>query len=240
VTRASLLYFASFGAHALMAVGVVSMKGARKTEDISVAVIEKAKSEPKKDAPPPPPPPPVEPPKAEAKARTAPKAAVAKPAAEAPAPAAGAAPGGDVPDFGLSLGGGTGGGGLAVPVAAAHAGPAAAEAVHVTKKLLGAPAPARTDACADEDHPPTKPKVVSISQPAYTEDARAASIAGKVRVELTVDTTGHVSSARVLEGLGHGLDEAALAAARAATFEPGTRCGKPAPATFVIAMRFAL
>jgi protein TonB len=112
--------------------------------------------------------------------------------------------------------------------------------LQVTKKLLAAPAPPPSDACAEPDRSPTKPKVVSITQPAYTEDARAANIAGKVRVELTVDATGRVSSARVLEGLGHGLDEAALAAARAATFEPGTRCGKPAAATFVIAMRFAL
>jgi hypothetical protein len=55
VTRASLLYLASFGAHAVLAAGVVSMRGARKFEDISVAVIEKAKPEAKKAPPPPPP-----------------------------------------------------------------------------------------------------------------------------------------------------------------------------------------
>jgi protein TonB len=85
-----------------------------------------------------------------------------------------------------------------------------------------------------------KPKVVSITQPSYTPAARDARVAGKVRVEVTVDATGRVASARVLEGLGHGLDEAALAAARGATFEAGTKCGKPASATFVIAIRFAL
>lgn len=238
MTRGTLLYLASFGAHAALAAGAISMKGARKAEDISVAVIEKAKSEPKKSAPPAPP---VEPPKAEiAKAKIAPKAAVAKPAPEAPPPSTGAAAtGSDVPDFGLSLGAGTGGGGLAVP-AAARAAAAPAPTVQVTKKLLAAPPPTAGDGCAEGEHPPTKPKVITISQPAYTQDAREANIAGKVRVELTVDATGHVSSARVLEGLGHGLDEAALAAAKAATFEPGTRCGKAAPATFVIAMRFAL
>ena len=64
--------------------------------------------------------------------------------------------------------------------------------------------------------------------------------------EAQVTTAGKTSTTPaspeqgVLEGLGHGLDEVALTAARAATFEPGTRCGKPTSATFVIAMRFAL
>jgi protein TonB len=51
---------------------------------------------------------------------------------------------------------------------------------------------------------------------------------------------GQVVSARVLEGLGHGLDDAALEAARAAHFEPAMRCGKPTKTTFVIGMRFTL
>lgn len=236
MTRGSLLYLASFGAHAFLAIGVVSLKGARKAEDVSIAVIEKAKPEAKKATPAPPAEPPPEAPKAAAKAKAAPKAAAAPRPAEAPPPAAAGAAGADIPDFGLSLGGASGGAGLAVrPAARAEAAPAAS--VQVTKRLLAAAAPAPADACTE---PPVKPKVRSIAQPAYTAEAREANIAGKVRVELTVDVTGKVASARVLEGLGHGLDEAALAAARAATFEPGTRCGKASPATFVVAMRFAL
>ncbi len=237
MTRASLLYLASFGAHAALAVGVISLKGARTYEDVSVAVFEKAKAEPDKPKPPPPPPPPDEAPKAAAKAKVA---AAPKPAAkpvDAPPPQAGAASGSDIPDFGLSLGGGTGGGGLAVPAVGPKVDAPPAPTVQVSKKVLAAPVPTAAETCAD---PPMKPKVLSITQPAYTAEAREASIAGRVRVELTVDASGHVSAARVLEGLGHGLDEAALACARAATFEPGTRCGKAAPATFVIAMRFAL
>jgi protein TonB len=235
MTRASLLYLASFGAHAALAVGVVSLKGARKAEDISIAVIERAKTEAKKSAPPPAPPPEAPVAKAAARAKLAPKAAVAAKAADAPPPAAGSGAGSDVPDFGLSLGGG-GTGGLAVPASGPRQ--AAPEATtQVSKKVLAAPAVVAPEICAD---PPTKPKVIAIGQPAYTQEARDANVAGKVRVELSVDASGHVASARVLEGLGHGLDEAALAAARAATFEPATRCGKAAPATFVIAMRFTL
>ncbi|MDB4944607.1 MAG: Ferric siderophore transport system, periplasmic binding protein TonB, partial [Labilithrix sp.] len=144
--------------------------------------------------------------------------------------------GSDIPDLGLSLSGSTGGGGLAVPAGpAAPAAPAAS--TQVTRKVLAAAPRPATDACTEL---PVKPKVRTLTQPSYTAEAREAGVAGKVRVELTVDAGGNVASARVLEGLGHGLDEAALSAARAATFEPGTRCGVPASATFVIAMRFAL
>jgi protein TonB len=79
-----------------------------------------------------------------------------------------------------------------------------------------------------------------MPQPVYARQAREANIAGKVRVELRVDATGAVVSARVLEGLGYGLDEAALEAARAARFEPATLCGKATETTFVIGMRFSL
>jgi periplasmic protein TonB len=79
-----------------------------------------------------------------------------------------------------------------------------------------------------------------VPQPGYTEAARAALVEGKVRVQLTVDETGRVVSVKLLQGLGYGLDEAALAAARQAEFEPAMRCGKPASATFNISMRFSL
>lgn len=235
MTRTHLLYLASFGAHLALAAGVVSIKGAKIYEDVSVAVFEKAKPEPPKAAPPPPEPPPDAPKAAAKVAKAAPKAAP-PPVAEAPAPA-GLASGSDIPDFGLSLGGGTGGGGLALPAGGAKAAPAAAASVQVSKKVLGVPPASAAETCPE---PPTKPRVISVTQPAYTAEAREANVAGRVRVELTVDGTGHVASARVLEGLGHGLDEAALVAARAATFEAGTRCGKAASSTFVISMRFTL
>jgi protein TonB len=138
----------------------------------------------------------------------------------------------------VSLSGGTGGG-LAVPVAAAprasaDVGPA--KPVQRTTKVLAA-ALAPEETCSE---PPKKPKVLTIAQPTYTRAARDAEIAGRVRVEVTVDATGRVSATRVLEGLGYGLDEEALAAAKNATFEPGTRCGHAAAATFVVAMRFSL
>lgn len=234
-TRAGIIYLASFAAHGALAIGIVSLKGPKKFEDVSISMVEtkkKEKEKPKVDEPPPPPPPPSKEPPAPVKA----KAAAPVPVEAAPSPAVESAPAGEAaPDFGLSLGGGSGPGlavraGSPTPVASTTAAP---PPVH---KVLAA-APAATAKC---EEPPKKPRPVSISQPAYTAEARTANIAGKVRVEITVDETGKVIKVRVLEGLGYGLDEAAVAAARAASFEPGTLCGKPTTATFTVAMRFTL
>ncbi|MBX3261550.1 MAG: energy transducer TonB [Labilithrix sp.] len=131
------------------------------------------------------------------------------------------------------LSGGSGPGGFALPAAAPP--PRAVEVV--AKTLEKAPAPKRAlDAC---DEPPAKPKLLGLPQPAYTEAARAAGVEGKVRLEITVDEAGKVVDVRALTSLGHGLDEAAIAAARLATFEPAVRCGRPSRSTFTVAVRFS-
>ena len=172
------------------------------------------------------------------------RAAQAKAPAEAPPPPVDAPPPAaavsDLPDFGLSLSGGVDGTGIALPVGgSARGGPRSPSAAKTAPKRLQAVAgPASAlDPCED---PPAKPKPRSVPQPAGTEAARAAGVEGKVRVQLTVDETGRVVDVKLLQGLGYGLDEAALAAARQAEFEPAVRCGKPTRATFNISMRFTL
>ena len=46
----------------------------------------------------------------------------------------------------------------------------------------------------------------------------------KSSVEATIDCTGKVTSARVLTGLGHGLDQAAITAIQKTEFQPAPRC----------------
>lgn len=179
--------------------------------------------------------PPPEPPK-----RAARRAPAAERPLAAPPPEAAPAPLEALPDFGLELGGGVGG--LAVApapesVGPARSGPVAARATpsavkHAAVRAAAAP----TDDC---DEPAAKPKPRNVPQPAYTDRAREAGVEGKVRIELSVDETGRVVAVKVLSGLGYGLDEAAVAAAQSATFEPAVRCGKPARATFTISMRFS-
>ncbi len=190
---------------------------------------------PRKKALPPPPPPPAPAPQEVAPApapapKPAPPPPRAKPAAPAPAaptaPAAPAAPA----DFGLQLGNGGGGDG---PAVAAPRAPAA-EPVPAPKPktLVAAPEPG---GCTEAV---IKPKPISVVQPAYTQEARDAQVVGKVRVEITISASGTVTAAKVIAGLGHGLDEAALEAARASTFSPATKCGEAVETTFTIGMRF--
>jgi protein TonB len=54
----------------------------------------------------------------------------------------------------------------------------------------------------------------------YPAEAKRLGIEGTLRVRLVVDATGHVASALLLDHLGHGLDELALARARAIEFTP--------------------
>ena len=245
MTKSSWVYVISIVAHAAIAGVVLRIKEPTKTETIAISV-----SEAHKEEKPPPPPEPAkviedpkpaaqtEAPKPQPRAKVAPAAPKDAPPPEAAPKAQGAQAMDALPDFGLSMGNGPGG--MAVPqgggpVAAAAPTHAAPQAPPPPKVLNQKPAEA-----AECSEPPVKPKPKGISQPGYTASARDANIEGRVRVEVSVDATGKVTSARILSGLGYGLDEAALESARRATFDPGTRCGKPVSATFVIAMRFSL
>jgi|CZKU01.1.fsa_nt_gi protein TonB len=218
----------SLGAHVALGLGLGTIPPKHHREVIAITV-----ADVKKKAPPPHVDPPPEP-----EARAAPRPLRAKsaplPAKTAPVtPSANVQPAASLdalPDFGVALSGGPGG--MAIPAGGAR-GPS--PATTMAAKVLSRTA-ARADVCGD---PPAKPKLSSRPSPAYTEAARAAGISGKVRVELTVDEQGRVVGVRVLQGLGYGLDEAAIAAARALTFEPAIRCGKPSAATFKIGFNFA-
>src|ERR1700722_11124777 len=228
VGRTQLLAI-SLGVHVALGLGLAAIphRDAHEVIAISMAETKKAKAPAHVDPPPEPPEP--------SKAAPRPAPAHARPAAAprvaAAANAQASSPVDALPDFGLSLSGG--GPGLAVP-SGGGGGPAATTDSKAT--VLSRATAARSDDCAD---PPAKPKLLSRPSPTYTDAARAAGISGKVRVEITIDEGGRVVSVRLLQGLGYGLDEAALAAARAMTFEAAVRCGKPASATFKIGFNFS-
>jgi protein TonB len=212
----SVLFHGALG----LLIARIEMQESRAATAIEIAEEKKREVEKKKLEEPPKPPP--EPPQKLAK-----RVKTAEKPLDAPPPPEAAAPLEALPDFGLELSGGIGGVPIAPPPAAAAAqrAPLAARAAAPVVKR-----PAAQAAAAASD---------GLPQPAYTDRARAAGIEGKVRVELTVDETGRVVGVRVLTGLGYGLDEAAVAAAERASFEPALRCGKPSRATFTISMRFS-
>jgi protein TonB len=208
-------------------------------EKRTVAVMVSA-PKPKQKPKPPEPPKPIEAPKEMLQRPTLPHPVAAPPpVAPPPDPVAAAHPQmAALPDFGISMTGGLpGAGGIAVPMGGG-ARPADVQP-KVKEKVLGVAAerPTAGGNCA-EDMVKAKPQ--GFVKPTYTDDARAAGIEGRVRVEISIDETGHVVSAKVVSGLGHGLDESAIDAAKRLSFNPATLCGTAVKSTFVLSMRFVL
>ena len=227
MTGRTYLYAISLGAHAALGAALIAIPARARHEIIAISMSETAKPKPTTHIEPPPPDPPkpaVHPQRAKV---APPQAKPVEAAPESAAPASADA----LPDFGIALSNG-GGAGIAVPVGR----PSAVPTLATTTKTLTRAAHPHAEDC---DEPPAKPKLLSRPTPPYSDQARAAGIAGKVRVEITVDEQGRVVTVRVLQGLGYGLDEAAVAAARGMTFEPAVRCGRPSAATFKVGFNFS-
>ena len=69
--------------------------------------------------------------------------------------------------------------------------------------------------------------ILEKPSPVYTDEARRLKIEGEVLVELIFRASGQVQTVRVVKGLGHGLDEAALRAAERIRFKPAIQQGQP-------------
>lgn len=76
--------------------------------------------------------------------------------------------------------------------------------------------------------------------PVYTEEARSLKIEGEVLLEVAFAANGTLHVNRVVRGLGHGLDEAAIAAANKIRFKPALRMGTPVDSTAVVHVSFQL
>ena len=228
--KRSPILLISVGAHVALALGIAFIPQQKLREVVAIAMAEtNKKDEPK-------PPPPRNDPPRQARASRSVNAAPRAPAA-APMPAAAPVPGAaNFQDIGLSLDSSSADG-LAIPMAQ----PTAEKAIAVTnlgpkkpKVLVSKPLEQQ---CTEEIVKPIPDVVV---RPDYTQAARDARVEGRVRVELMIDENGTVTSARVLNGLGYGLDEAAIEAVKKMRFRPGTLCSKPVATPFIMAVRFLL
>jgi protein TonB len=237
------VYGGSLVFHAGLALVTIAMPKPTTSQATAITLIqEKKKVEPPKPAPTPPPPKHEDKPKPKPHPTPQPqqqqaKVEEVKPEAPPPLPVDNAG----FADLGVALGN-SDGPGLAVPGPIANAGaattkgPGAAGPTATAHKVQQLDAPTQgSAACSD---PVVKPKRKVPVAPKYTMQARQAEIEGVVRVQVTVDESGHVIAARVISGLGYGLDESALAAARATTFDPATQCGKPVVGTTILPFRF--
>ena len=86
----------------------------------------------------------------------------------------------------------------------------------------------------------TPAEIVSKPNPIYTEEARKLKLEGEVLLEVVFEATGKLRVVRVVRGLGHGLDEAAIQAAEQIHFKPALREGQPADSTAVLHIVFQL
>jgi protein TonB len=86
----------------------------------------------------------------------------------------------------------------------------------------------------------TQPRVLTKPRPVYTSDALEDNVQGFVLVSALFGADGLIRDVRVLRGLGHGLDEAAVRAVSQIKFIPATRSGVPVGVTRTIKVGFSL
>jgi TonB family protein len=122
---------------------------------------------------------------------------------------------------------------LAPPVAVARAGFGDVQLAALPK---GSP-PAGTSGVSGT----TKPvEILAKPRPAYSEEARRLHVEGEVLIEILFTASGEARVIRLLRGLGHGLDENALAAARAIRFRPAEHAGTPVDSAATVHIVFQL
>jgi TonB family protein len=88
--------------------------------------------------------------------------------------------------------------------------------------------------------PVTPIEIIFKPKPVYTEEARLQHIEGEVLLEVLFPATGEPRVLRMVRGLGHGLDEAAIRAAQQIRYRPALREGQPVDFTSTIHVMFAM
>ena len=131
-------------------------------------------------------------------------------------------------DFGNGIATGGKGDGRSGGVGGATGGFGSEQVVHGTK-------------IAQATGPATTPVEITFKpQPAYTDEARGLKLEGEVLLEVSFSANGTLHVNRVVRGLGHGLDETAIAAANKMRFKPALRMGQPVDSTAIVHVTFQL
>lgn len=77
-------------------------------------------------------------------------------------------------------------------------------------------------------------------KPLYTDEARKLNLEGEVLLEVMFGANGQLRVNRVVQGLGHGLDEAAVSATNRIKFKPAQRNGQAVDSTNIVRVMFQL
>jgi len=93
---------------------------------------------------------------------------------------------------------------------------------------------------ADSGPATTPVEIISKPNPVYTEEARQLRLQGEVLLEISFGANGQLHVNRVVRGLGHGLDEAAISAANKMRFKPAQHFNQPVDSTAIVHVVFQL
>jgi TonB family protein len=88
--------------------------------------------------------------------------------------------------------------------------------------------------------PTTPVEILAKPTPVYTDEAKKLHIEGEVLVEVMFTAKGTVRVLRVIRGLGHGLDEAAISAAERIRYKPAQRDGQAVDSNATLHIVFQL
>jgi len=89
--------------------------------------------------------------------------------------------------------------------------------------------------------PPTNAVEITYKpNPVYTNEARQLRLEGEVLLEVMFGANGQLHVNRLVRGLGHGLDEAAIDAANKMRFKPALRNGQAVDSTAIVHVKFQL
>ena len=92
----------------------------------------------------------------------------------------------------------------------------------------------------DNGRATTPVQITYKPNPTYTDEARQLKLEGEVLLEVMFGANGQLRVNRVIRALGHGLDEAAVAAANRMRFKPALHDGQPVDSTAVVHVLFQL
>jgi TonB family protein len=93
---------------------------------------------------------------------------------------------------------------------------------------------------ADTGAAATPVEITYKPNPVYTDEARNMKLEGEVLLDMSFSANGTLQVNRVVRGLGHGLDEAAVAAAKKIRFKPAMRNGQPVDSNAIVHVLFQL
>lgn len=133
-------------------------------------------------------------------------------------------------DFGNGIASGGNGDGRSNGKGVATGGFGSEQVVHQGPKI----------AQADSGPATTPVEITYKPNPVYTQEARDLKLEGEVLLEVNFSANGSLHVNRVVRGLGHGLDEAAIAAANKIRFKPALRFGTPVDSTAVVHVSFQM